>query len=323
MAAPDFTTAGLLTQVRAAGFLPDVSDQSDATLLAFADEVVASLISATLRKDREGRLLSYSDTTIVPGTTRYALPRRAMAQTVRGVMVIRPDGTSYAITEADPLVLRQRFAGQTANPDPWWYAFDGDNTIDLGAISAQSGWTLRVYYLPTQPKLITTAEASIVVSTNYGGDPSSVELAASPPSTITTTGALVDIIAGAEPYGPRVTDCVVSSYSNPEVLLTQAVTSYGIADQTLNRQPDYMCPAECTVYPPIPRALWPALVRYTLAKALSALGDPRKADVEVEASGELVQGLRVITQRDDRRSRAMVGDSPLRSGRAAGWRWPR
>lgn len=309
-----WNTSDLLAAVRRTAFLPDTSDQSDADLLAFADEVLDTLISQTIRPGREGYWLTYSDVAIVPGTVEYDVPRRALGRTVRGVMAVTPDGRTYPLVDADPLELRTRWeATNQVAYDPSHFAFE-DVTIRLNAVSANSGWLLRVFYLRTPPRLITLAEGVPVLSV---GGVKELIVDGTPPTDTFATGALIDVVSGTEPYPTLFQDLEVDLASAGSVMVLSTpftVSPPNPPANVQNRQPAYVVPAETTVYPPIVRALWPALVKGTAAACLAATRDPQASAMMTDAELARRQGVSTISPRDDRRSRAIVGASALRSG---------
>jgi len=312
-------TDDLLTAVRDEAFLPTAGDQSAATLLRFADDVLATLISATIRPGREGRWLTSLDITIVPGTTSYELPSRALAQAVRGVMMVLPDGTTYPLTEVDPLVLKATYLPGAAVA-PRWYGFVEEH-VELGTVSGDSGWALRVFYLRSPNKLIATGgtDSSSIVSFVDAADVT-LTLPALAGADIGTDGARVDIISGQEPYSVLAYDAVCNTNASGVTLVLDTFDTSGMVAAVQNHAPDYVCAAGTTVYPPIPRALWPALVRGTAEAALGATSSPGAAAMMGRAQMARDAAVRVLMPRDDRRSRPIVGSSSLRRRRWGGSR---
>lgn len=314
----------LVAAVRREAFLPDTSDQSDADILAFADDALASLIAASIRPGRDGHWLTHADITITPGTTEYEVPRAALGRTVRGVMVVDPSNRTYPLTETDPLTLREHFSGsQTPNQDPWWYAFEGESIL-LGSTSATAGWTLRVFYLRTPPKLILSTAGAAVESVS---STKLLVVTGTPDPTTFGAGAIIDLVSGIEPYPLIFSDLVVVSSGAGSVEITASTFTVGPPSippaAVQNRQPAYVVPSECTVYPPVTRSMWPALVRATAASCLRAVRDPQAAQMQQDALEAKREATMVQLPRDNRRSRSLVGASTLRArtrwGGRGGW----
>lgn len=302
-----WTTDDLLAEVRRAIFAPDTSDQSDTDLLAFADQALNTLIAASVRAGRGEHWLTTQDTTLVPGTTGYAMPRRALGRTLRGVQLINESGDSTSLQQVDALRLREAYS-TTAVGLPRWYAFEGE-TIKLGCVPASGTYTLRVFYLWSPSKLIPTSSGTNVTAV---GGATSINVAADPlPSGV--SGGYIDIVSGTEPYRVLSADNKVSGFAAPTITLTNSITGLGLASPVVaNRQPDYVVPAEQTVYPPIPRPMWPALVSETARLALRAVRDPQEQAMAVAARDHLASARDIMVPRENRSSMRIVGSSPLR-----------
>jgi hypothetical protein len=325
VATPDNSTTGLLAAVRRSIFAPDASDQSDADVLAFADDVLAGIIAADVRAGREEFWLTSSDITIVPGTYSYDLPRRALAQSVRGIMVVTPQEETYELDRMDPLRLREMYIGQGLTQSwPTKYAFASSNTIRLGSVTPEAGWTLRVYYLVTPPKLVPVAEAALIESVL---STSTLTVDGTPDAALFATAALFDVVSGVEPYPLLFTDLVVSTSGLNEIKAVGTPFTTGSLSippaSVVGRQPAYAVPAQCTVYPPVPRTMWTALVEGTSARMLSATRDPQAAAKLDAAMMALRDAQNVMQPRDNSKSQSIVGATALRSGGGyrRGWGW--
>lgn len=301
-----WTTDDLLAEVRRAIFAPDTSDQSDTDLLRFGDQALNTLIAASVRAGRGEHWLYTLDHTIVPGTVEYDMPRRALGRTLRGVVLVSSSGESRALQQVDALRLREAYSSTSTSGMPQWYAFEGEK-VRLGVVPSSGTWTLRLFYLMSPPRLIPTTSATSITSVTL---PVTLVVAADPlPSGLT----FVDIVSGTEPYRTIVLDNKVASFSAPTVTLTTSVSaSAGVANARANRQPDYLVPAEQTVYPPIPRPMWPALVSETARLALRAVRDPQAASMAVEAQAHLGAARDIMNPRENRASMKIVGSSPMR-----------
>lgn len=307
------TSDFLVESVLLSTFSPDASDITTAQMLAWGDEVVESLVAATIRPGREGYWLTHEDIPVIPGQVEYAVPRRAMARGLRGLMAVTPEGRTYPLTPADPLELRRVW--ESATPvayDPAWYSFE-DQTIRVNAVSSSAGWSLRAFYLLAPPRLIEVASGAEVLA-NVPAGTSDIECAATPPTTVSTVGAFVDVVAGIAPYPTIVRSASVDAFSDPVVTLAEPV-SVPIDGQQLNRESSYLVPEGTTVYPPIVGALWPALVEGTAAKMLEALRDPSAAAMRDRAEASRQRAVVILEPRDNRRAPSVVGESALRTSR--------
>lgn len=308
-----WTTDDLCAAVRRATFSPDVSDWTDADLLALADEEMATIVSQAVKAGREGHWLTHEDIPIIPGTTTYTVPRRALAKGLRGAQVVTPEGQTYDVTPLDPLVLRTYYETQPGNGLPVWYAFEG-NTINIGSSPAITGYTFRAFYLMAAPRLVLTSACGQIVDAAVD----ELTLTGTPGSGVTTVDAYVDLVSGTEPHITYSTDLVVTAWSDPT--LTLASFDGVAAAAVINRDPDYVCPAETSCYPPIPVAMWPALVRATAASMLEAVGDDGAERMRQRAQAAMRSAIDITEPRDDRRAQSIVGSSALRARHGRRWR---
>lgn len=303
------TSDDLLTDVRRTGFLPDTMDFSSTDLLAFADAELQTLVAMTIAMGREEQWTTTYDVAITPGKVSYTLPRRALGRAIRAVFIVLEDDTNIELTPVTAPELRQLYYGQTSPVIPRWYAFEADS-IRLGAVPASGSYTLRVMYVRQPSRLILAASGVAVVApatsttiTTAGG---------SLPATLTTAGAYLDIVSGAEPHDVVAQDIQAVSYSDPTLTVSTYTTS-AVASAATNRERDYVCPAEQTVYPPVPGVLWPSLVRGTARAVLDALGDPRAGRMQDLADEARQAARNMMEPRDQTRSKTIRGSSPLRS----------
>lgn len=294
-----------------------MSDQTDADLLALADEEIATIVSQAVKAGREGHWLTHDDIAIVPGTTTYDVPRRALAQSLRGAQVVTPEGQTYDLTPIDPLVLRTYYETQPGSGLPVWYAFEG-NKVNLGSVPPISGYTLRAFYLRAPSSLILTSAAVSVVSVASAEE---LTVDGTPDATTFAGGALVDVVSGVEPFPVLFADLVVDATGAGSVTVVTSSFSTGTPPAAVqNREPAYVCPAATTVYPQVPRAMWPALVRATAASALEAVRDSGADAMRQRAQAAMRSAIDITEPRDDRRSQSIVGSSALRA-RHSGRRW--
>lgn len=303
-----WTSDDLLAEVRRAIFAPDTSDQSDTDLLAFADQALNTLIAASVRAGRGEHWLTTLDHTVVPGTVEYDMPRRALGRTLRGVMLVSSSGESRALQQVDALRLRETYRSSSTSGTPCWYAFEGEK-VRLGVVPSSGTWTLRLFYLWSPPKLIATSGGAAI-----SGVTGSTTVTTALSSLPAAVGAgYVDVVSGTEPYRVLSADNKVSLFAAPTITFTTSISGLGLATPVVaNRQPDYVVPAEQSVYPPIPRPMWPALVSETARLALRAVRDPQAASMAVEAQAHLGAARDIMNPRENRASMKIVGSSPMR-----------
>lgn len=333
MAWTEDTSDQLLVDIRNTGFLPDASDQTDTVLLRMADSELRTMVAAAVEANRGEHWLRYEDTAIVPGTTRYRLPRRVLGRAVRAVTVLDPNGAPMPpLAELDPITLRSMFKS-TDTGDPRWFAFE-DDFLNLGAVPASSGWTLRVQYVMRPGALALVGSYTAIARLASAGSTTSLTVYDTATLASFVKYALYDIIRGSEPYGPAYIDRYAdANYTSPGPTITlHTSTPVVVADFTIEgfstyggfsgRECMWWTPRDTTPFPMIPKVMWDSLVHGVVAQALAAVRDPGARDMRVTALAKLHDGIRLMGPRDQRNSKRIVSVSALRTnGRTRpGWR---
>lgn len=327
-------TTELLAAVRRAAFLPDASDQSSTDLLAFASQEIDTLVSEAIVAGRGEHWYATESTAIVPGALRYRLPRRAIARSVRAVTVVAPQSSTpeYGLSQVDPIDLRGLFSsGSVANPA--YFAVEGE-FLNLGAVPAESGWTLRVHYIRKPSQLVersTTTMARIAAADS----PTQLTFYSSDAATLASFGkfSYFDVVRGVEPYDVLYEDLFSSSnYTNPGPTITlYSGRPVVVADFTIDvfpefgaggsREANWWFPRDTTIFPQVPSAFWTAIVYATAAAALAATRDPGAVQMSARAAAAKTQAMNLMEPRDQRQTETIINPhSGLRNRHGRRWR---
>lgn len=313
-----WTTDDLLATVRRDGYLPDASDLSSADLLAFGDDELATTFADLMKTSREEYRVTRDDIALVSGTTRYRLPRRALARTVRGISFVDASGNEGPAVEL-PALESWRYQANRYGAAQAYYVFEGDELV-LPVAPSTSGTSLRVRYVQRFPRLVLPSACSEIAATL---STTGLVIESDAPAAITTANAKVDIVRGDSPFPTIYTDLVVGSYVDPA--LTFAVGStIVVADISVSTAPgsrmDYVCPRDTACYPPLPQEMHSVLALAIVRRALEALGDPRVSVVESTLRSRLERAVNVAEPRNqDRKPRIIDRGGRLRGGRRV-WR---
>lgn len=297
------TTADLLSEVKDQALLPSTDGRlTDAQILTRGDHVMDTLIAQVQVSARQQRMTrTYADTSIVSGTSLYAIPERALAAGATDIVIV--SGTEEyhppEIDQSDAWRYRSEHGGWDS---PYAYCWLGD-TIELLPHPEESTYTLRVYY-PEQPsRLVTTSSCAVVASKT---------------ATVITTSATVptawgssetlDIVSHRPNGKPRGVDLAGTSISGTSVTVSAGVPSTVVAG-------DFVCLDGTTCVPPIPQTLWPVLVAGTTLEVLRALGDPAASDAERRLAESLVTARDLLSPRSRGQTKKIIAyHSPLRRG---------
>lgn len=316
-----WTTDDLVTAARRSGWLPDASDVAASDLLAWGDECIAEDFVDLLKTGREEYGITSADVALVSGTARYRLPRRASLRSVRGVSFIDSSGDE-APAEELPAMETWRYSGSRNGSSSAFYRFEGDEIV-LAVAPTTSGESLRVRYFQRPSVMIATSAAAPIVNA-VSTVSIKYDVTATPPSTLTTANALIDVVRGDSPFPTLYEDLIVASWSSPNVTL-DSTTPIVVAEVSSRGSPavpgvrvDYVCPRDSTCYPPIPQEMHGALAWGIVSRALEATADQRFALAERRYRTALDRLRNAAEPRNaDRRPRIIDRGSRLRGGR---WR---
>lgn len=266
-------TADLLLNVSARVGRPAADGLlSDAELLDRIDEEMRSELTALLVSLRSEYLLRSTTIATVVGTASYRIPDRAAGMTVREVLIT--DGTYEWNATQVAVEDAYAYTGTRLSAGPAPYSFTlRDGYITLLPTPTATTYSIVIKYVGRLSRLIETT-AGAAISSAVSTTKLSLVTSPTPPSTVTTVGALIDVIRGDGCFEPMYSDEAVSAWSTPELTIAPAITVAEISTSTTqNARVDYVCPAGQTVYPQVPESLWPCLVSLGCRVYCEAIGD--------------------------------------------------
>ena len=316
-----WTTDDLVTAVRRSGWLPTASDIAATDILAWGDAELRGEIGGVLKRAREEHRVLVSDIAITSGVTRYRVPRRAIGRTVRAITVLDSAGTEGPADEITPSDAWRYSGSRSARVA---YYFEADEIV-LTSTPTTSTDSLRVRYLARPPRLIETTSAS-PIDKPLTTTTIRLDVTVTPPVTLTTAASYVDVVRGDSPFDTSYSDLLAASFATP-ILTLNSSTPIVVADMSdyganLGARRDYLCPRDCTVYPPIPEELHDALAMAICVRALKAQGDSAGAAAardEMRSSAKAAKSI-LEPRNQDRRPRIVDRGGRMRSGAS---RWGR
>jgi hypothetical protein len=249
----DFTTVGLLAEIRRRARIPDADpDFTDINLLREADSQTLEMFVPLIQAARADFYMRFEDLPLVAGRSRYPIPARAIGSRVRQIMWVDSAGTEWELyphTSSDQV----RWSGMSGTPEA--YAIRDDELLILPTASAADG-AIRVYYEYRPARLVSSGYFTVTAVAV-----SSVTLSA--PVTWTTASAY-DFIKATPPFATIGVEVKpTGSGSNVLVPFPSASIPPRLAVG------DYMClPGESPV-PQIPAELQSALALAVSAEVIS------------------------------------------------------
>lgn len=153
MAGTDFTTVGLLSEIRRRGRIPSLaSDFSDSELLLIADTCMRETFVPLLMRCRSDFYLRSDDQTLVADQATYPVPTRAVLNSIRKIEWIDSSGSEVELFPM-PATDVSLYSGQAGTP--MYYAVRDDLLVLAPTPNAALG-TLRVWYEYRPSKLVSS-----------------------------------------------------------------------------------------------------------------------------------------------------------------------
>lgn len=323
------TTADFLTDVSARVARPTADGlQSSTELLSLADQELRTEIAEILISLRSAYWLTSSTVTVSAGTASYRIPDRALGSALATVTVYdTAGGYEFDLTQysTEDRYLYNTTSSWPRGSAPFDYVLENGSVVLLPTPTA-SGYTMRMRYYARPPQLVATTAATAI---NKPASTTSLELAGTPPTTISAAGSLIDIVRGDGMHESMYTDLISGGYSAPNLALnasTPIVTADISASSTVpNSRTDYVCVRGQTVYPPLPEALYPCFVALTCAAYAEAIGDMRALEAaRAIFERKKTSALALLSPRvDGQAPRPVPRTSVLRGGGIRGGWWGR
>lgn len=276
---PDYTTTALLTSIRRRAGAPNATSQgtTDADILAMATDELNGEVLSLLKQINEGHLVTTYETAIVAGQAAYAIPTRALGAAVRDVVLKRADGTTKSLREMDYAELPDK---QGMSGEPVYFYFK-DADVCLHPAPSASGGYLQLPYYRSCSKLVTTADCTSVVS--IAGNVITCSGDALPVGFV--EGAKLDLVKATSPFNILSMDLTITGIAGLNVTVNSAPPSTAVTGT-------YVCLAEESPVPQIPKEMFPFLAQATAVELLagpfgdleqlgSALGKMQRLRVEV------------------------------------------
>lgn len=322
-----WTTADLISAVKRQTFMPDTADLVDSTrgqftdaeLLAFADEEIATSFVDLLRALRDESRIVYFDTaSATVGPQRISLPERAMMRAVRRIHYVSPTGVEgYMIDPIAPADshLYSNGAGWMSSPRACWI-FDGDDVV---LPMPPGDGSIRIYYQRAFPRCALLSDCAKVLTI------AGTTVTTDDRPTWMAVGEIADIVRGSTPFPMLEIDSTVSALPGASTFTLSPFTSVASVSQPgalTTKRIDYVCRAGETAYPPLPQEWHAALASCVAVRVLEAIGDVQATDAARALRDRRLDAcIKAATPRNAGRDARIVNrGSPLRgNGARRGW----
>lgn len=301
--AADFTSIGLVANVRRRGFLAPGFSTND--ILQYATEQLRNYIPAFLKGLREEYLIA-NLTLVLTGAVLPA-PARAVGAALRTLKWKTSDGRLQPVARTEP-----ERAGDfcTTGSCPQAYYFEGNNVVLLPPTSAG---TVVLGYQQRPGQLVLPTDCGLITGINTGTKTLSFD---SLPSRFASS-LLFDLIPGnganrastGNNFAAIALDVSVDNVTSgpATMVLTNAVpTDLHVGD--------YVAVSEETPIPQVPIELHDLVAQATAMQIANATGSARKDSIAAALTMLEGQLTTILTPRNDGSARAVVNRSSI------GWR---
>lgn len=253
-----WTTADLLTTIKARAMIPDASagSLSSATLLNFATEELFITVVPMILSAREKYYETYFDTAITTAVTSIAIPARAIGGVLASVQYMFAQDVRQ-MNPIDPATITT--TQTTAYPTNYYFQ---NNSIVLYPPPSTSQGTVRIRYFQRPNRLEQTSNCAQVTSFDTNAMTVTCN---SVPSTWTTSNAMDYIPQTASQATPYSLSQTPTNISSNVLTFSSLPAALAIGD--------WLALAEYTPIPEIPFEFQAILAQATTVKALEAVKD--------------------------------------------------
>lgn len=286
----DYTSTGLIANVKRRGFIPAGSGLSAADILQVLTEQLRNYIPAFLKRIREEYIIAELRIAVTGATV--PVPARAVGAALRSVDWLGPwDTVPRPLTRIEP-ERRNAYAATETSGNAAGYVIQGN---DLILVPAVTSGTLVLKYQQRPGQLVTVNECAQITAINTG---TRTLTFASVPASFTTS-MVYDVVPATPNFVARSLDIAVSSVTTTTVVLSAAVPSTFVVG-------DYVCLAGETPVPQVPLEVHDLLAQAAASKIANSMGSTRK-DAIKEALKDLREEITVLlTPRSDSNARYVI-----------------
>jgi len=243
----------LLASARRGASIPnDQNLFTDAELLAFADETIATSFVPMIMSLREEFFVKKENISCVANQAEYNIPPRAIGSTLRDLKLIVGSERKNLIYIQPEVSHKYATSGE-----PIGFYMQGDQYV-LVPVPTSASYSLEISYSFRPSALVPLASAGVVATIGSG-----LITVTSLPSGI-LTGVLVDCVSGSANYQNKGYNVAVTNVSGSTV--------YGTFPSTL-AVGDYVCLASTSPVIQLPLELHPAVAQSLQCRYLEAVGD--------------------------------------------------
>lgn len=296
----DYTTLGLLKNLKRRGFIPAGAGLTTNDLLQVLTEQLRTYIPAFLKTLREEFIIAELEVDVTGPAV--PIPARACGAALRTIGWRTAEGGVRMLTRIEP---ERRNDWPQSGSEPTGFMFVGNDAV---LIPAASSGTLVVTYQQRPGELVLPSACAKV--TEY--DDAATVIVENAPSNIAVVGAVVDIVKGTPNFELAVMDAVVASVS----AIDPQHKSIAFAPPNNEALPTglvggYVCLAGETCIPRLPIECFDLLAQAAAFQLATDQGNERLPAIEKALTAVRRDVSMVLSPRSDGNARVIVNRSGL------------
>lgn len=304
----DYTTDGMVANIKLLGLLPDArSLYLSPDMLALMNSEFLAIIVPLLVKEKQEYLVQAYDQAISAGQTTFFIPFRAVGLKLRDCVLVDSGGQELPIDRYEPEDLKHGF--QIGIGQPGFYV-DNDRVNLLPTDGDFSQYTFRARIARRPNKLIAKASAGQITAINTGTRVVTLDRM---PSTFTTS-LTYDFIKGTPSFRCHAEAQSITTKSGFDLTFTNALPS----DLAVG---DWVAETGYSPIAQVPYEVHPLLQQRTVMKILEGMKDRTGLELATKAYDDMVaQFAGLVTPRVDGTPQKLVSRRGIRAYRSFGRR---
>lgn len=292
MAGIDFTTDGLINEIKVRGSIPTAQGLFvPADFVTLLNSQMHSKVVTAIHREKKDFFVKTYDTPIVADQNNYAIPTRAVGSQLRDVVLVDANGSEIEL----PMGRTE----DNKSPVPLFeFYFQGHEIILVPTPTAVNGLSVRFKVVRRPNNLCIATLSGVIQSINTG---TSVVRLSRVPSTW-TTATLLDVTNNNPPFNPIADDQAISAISGFDVTFSSIPSGLAVGQ--------YVAEAGLTPIPQMPYEAHLVIAEFAAAVARTAIKNKAPTPEDMfEANRQLDQFLALINPRVDGEAVRVVNQS--------------
>jgi hypothetical protein len=271
-------------------------------LVAIANDELRLKLVADIMSVREDFFLTSKTVAIVGGIDHYALPKRAIGNTLKALFYVGSGGEKYELERAE---IDRVAEYATLNGMPEKFYFEGDEVVIMPMPSASVG-SLQFCYFAKPSQLIETESCAKITAISSAGGTTTFTVDTDLTADL-AIGDKVDLLSVVSPFLLWAEEVALAAISSTQMQCATADISdaAGVVEPQVN---DYICPTGFANIPMIPVEFHGVLAQMQAVRMLAGLGDLNKWNAAKSELKEMrTEAIRLIKNRVEASPRVLRG----------------